>query len=138
MLDCTVRDRILKDLFEETIGDVQSFKQDLYVKPEEVREMQAGGMVIGGHSHQHKPLSSLSDKELESDLTTCHKTLTQNLRDQPLWPFSYPYGKRNSFNSSTIRWLKHLGFACAFSIEVGSNTSGADAFAIHRLDCKDM
>jgi peptidoglycan/xylan/chitin deacetylase (PgdA/CDA1 family) len=138
VLDFTVRDRILKDLFEEKIDDVQSFAQYLYVNAEEAREMQAGGMVIGGHSHQHKPLSSLSDKELQSDLTTCHETLIQNLRDQPLWPFSYPYGKRDSFNGDTSRWLKHFGFACSFSTEVGSNTSGTDAFAIRRFDCKDI
>jgi peptidoglycan/xylan/chitin deacetylase (PgdA/CDA1 family) len=138
VLDCSVRDRILKDLFEEKIGDVESFSQDLYVNAAEAREMQAGGMVVGGHSHQHKSLSSLSDKELESDLTTCHQSLREKLHDQPLWPFCYPYGKRDSFNGDTLRWLKHLGFACSFSTEVGSNTSGTDAFAIRRLDCKDI
>jgi hypothetical protein len=138
VLDFTVRDRILKDLFEEKIDNVRSFAQYLYVNAEEAREMQAGGMVIGGHSHQHKPLSSLPDKELESDLTTCHQSLKEKLHQQPLWPFCYPYGKRDSFNADTLRWLKHLGFACSFSTEVGPNTSGTDAFAIRRFDCKDI
>jgi peptidoglycan/xylan/chitin deacetylase (PgdA/CDA1 family) len=138
VLDFTVRDRILKDLFEEKIGNVQSFAQYLYVNAEEAREMQAGGMVIGGHSHQHKPLSSLSDKELESDLALCSKSIKEKLLPQPLLPFCYPYGNRDSFNSATLKWLKHHGFACSFSTEVGSNTPGTDAFAIRRFDCNDM
>jgi peptidoglycan/xylan/chitin deacetylase (PgdA/CDA1 family) len=138
VLDCAVRDRILKDLFEEKIGEAHSFARDLYLNAEEAKEMQAGGMIIGGHSHLHKPVSSLSDKELEFDLTTCHKILIQSLRGQPLWPFSYPYGKSDSFNKSTLTRLKDLGFACAFSTEVGSNASRTDAFAIRRVDCKDI
>jgi peptidoglycan/xylan/chitin deacetylase (PgdA/CDA1 family) len=138
VLDFTVRDRILKDLFEEKIDNVQSFARNLYLSAEEAREMQAGGMVVGGHSHQHKPLSSLSSQELESDLTTCHKSLCEKLHYQSLWPFCYPFGKRDSFNGDTSRWLKHLGFACSFSTEVGSNTFGTDAFAIRRFDCKDI
>jgi peptidoglycan/xylan/chitin deacetylase (PgdA/CDA1 family) len=138
VLDFTVRDRVLKDLFEEKIDDVESFAQQLYFSADQAREMQAGGMVMGGHSHQHKPLSSLSDKELEADLTICHKSLNENLRDQSLWPFCYPYGNRDSFNSGALRWLKNVGFACSFSTEAGSNAPGSDIFAIRRFDCNDI
>jgi peptidoglycan/xylan/chitin deacetylase (PgdA/CDA1 family) len=138
VLDFSVRNRILKDLFEKKIGDVQSFAQNLYLNVEEARKMQAGGMIIGGHSHQHKPLSSLSDKELESDLALCYESLKEKLLPQPLLPFCYPYGNRDSFNSAASKWLKHLGFACSFSTEVGSNIPGTDAFAIRRFDCNDM
>jgi peptidoglycan/xylan/chitin deacetylase (PgdA/CDA1 family) len=138
VLDFSVRDRILKDLFEEKIGDVQSFAQNLYLNVEEARKMQAGGMIIGGHSHQHKPLSSLSDIELETDLALCYKSLKEKLLPQPLLPFCYPYGNRDSFNSAASKWLKHLGFACSFSTEVGSNIPGTDTFAIRRFDCNDM
>jgi len=138
VLDGAVRDRVLKELFEEKIGDVESFAEDLYLNTAQAREMQEAGMIIGGHSHQHQPLSSLSAKELESDLTNCHQSLRENLHEQSLWPFCYPYGKCDSFNGDTSRWLKTLGFACSFSTEVGSNAAGSDAFAIRRLDCKDI
>jgi peptidoglycan/xylan/chitin deacetylase (PgdA/CDA1 family) len=137
-MDFRIRERILEDLFTDKIGDVQSFARDLYLNTQEARAMQAGGMVIGGHSHQHKPLSSLSDKELEADLSTCHKNLTEKLRPQSLWPFCYPYGSRASFNGAASNWLKHFGFVCSFCTEVGSNAPGTDAFAIRRFDCNDV
>jgi peptidoglycan/xylan/chitin deacetylase (PgdA/CDA1 family) len=138
LLNCDVRNQVLKDLFEETIGDVESFARELYLTASEAREMQREGMIVGGHSHRHRPLSALSEEELASDLHLCHRILTTNLAPQPLWPFCYPYGKQGSFNSSALTELKQLGFACSFSTEIGSNAPGADTFIIRRLDCKDI
>jgi hypothetical protein len=138
VLDCRLRDEILSDLFEEHIGNVESFACTLYLNPKEAREMQAAGMVIGGHSHHHKPLSSFSDKELESDLLACHELLTAHLYPQPLLPFCYPYGKKDSFTSNALRQLKQLGFACSFSTERGPNIPGTDRYALRRHDPKDM
>lgn len=138
VLDCRLRDQILKDLFEEKIDDVKCFAGTLYVNSEEARQMQAAGMIIGGHSHHHKPLSSLTDEELEWDLNTCHRFLTANLHSQEHWPFCYPYGKKDSFNSNILTQIEQLGFVCSFSTEVGSNVPGENLFALRRLDCKDV
>jgi peptidoglycan/xylan/chitin deacetylase (PgdA/CDA1 family) len=138
VLEPIVRDQILKDLFEQKIGAIESFAGSLYLNTNEAQEMQAVGMIIGGHSDQHKPLSSLSGNELESDLNVCSQILKANLRPQVLWPFCYPYGKKESFNPATLVELKRLGFACAFSTEVGSNIPGVDLFELSRLDCKDF
>jgi peptidoglycan/xylan/chitin deacetylase (PgdA/CDA1 family) len=138
MLDPNLRDHILEELFEEKIGPIESFANSLYLNSEEAKEMQGVGMVIGGHSHQHKLLSSLSDEELETDLMTCDRVLKASLCSQPLWPFCYPYGKRDSFNSTVTKQLKQLGFVCSFSTEVGTNGPMTDLFALGRLDCKDV
>jgi peptidoglycan/xylan/chitin deacetylase (PgdA/CDA1 family) len=137
VLDWAVRDEVVKTLFEEYIGDEKSFAQTLYLNWDEARQMQAAGMVIGGHSHQHKPLATLCDEALQRDLSTCQRLLGEHLRPQTLWPFSYPYGKQESFNNTAVRHLKRLGFSCAFSTEVGANSPGMDAFALRRLDCKE-
>ena len=84
--------------------------------------MQTVGMLIGGHSHQHKPLATLSDEELHWDLSTCQRLLTEHLQPQTYWPFCYPYGQKDSFSDLTVTQLKQLGFTCAFSTEVGGNT----------------
>jgi peptidoglycan/xylan/chitin deacetylase (PgdA/CDA1 family) len=137
VLDFSVRDRILKDLFEEKIDEVQSFAQYLYVNAEEARKMQAAGMIIGGHSHQHKPLAALADEELYSDLTTCWRLLLEHLQPQSFWPFCYPYGQKDSFNDTTIAALKQIGFACSFSTESGINPPAMDTFTLRRIDCND-
>ena len=138
VLEPRVRDQILKYLFEHKIGAIESFAADLYLNANEAQEMQAAGMIIGGHSHQHKPLSSLPAEELESDLETCQRLLAANLRRQSYWPFCYPYGKKATFNDATLEQLKRLGFVCSFSTEIGSNLPGEDLFALRRVDCKDI
>jgi len=138
LLDCDLRDRILEDLFVEKIGDIPSFANTLYLNSDEAREMQNAGMIVGGHSHWHKPLSSLSPEELGSDLATCLEVLAANLNPQTSWPFCYPYGKKDSFSSASSEQLKRFGFVCSFSTEVGSNVPGVDLFGLRRIDCKDV
>jgi peptidoglycan/xylan/chitin deacetylase (PgdA/CDA1 family) len=138
ILDWDIRDQIVKTLFEEHIGDEKSFSQTLYLSWEEARQMQTAGMLMGGHSHQHKPLATLSNAELHWDLSTCQELLTEHLHPQELWPFSYPYGKQDSFNDTAVRQLKRLGFSCSFGTEVGANLPRMDPFALRRIDCKDV
>jgi peptidoglycan/xylan/chitin deacetylase (PgdA/CDA1 family) len=137
VLDWRVRDQVLQTLFAEQIGGEEAFSRGLYFTWEEARQMQAAGMLIGGHSHQHRPLATLSPEELQWDLTTCQRLLVEHLHPQTLWPFCYPYGKQDSFNDATVQGLKELRFGCAFSTEVGTNRPGMNTFVLHRLDCKD-
>ena len=137
VLDWSLRDRVLRHLFEEEIGDAELFGRKLYLSTREAKQMQAEGMIIGGHSHQHKPLATLPDEELCSDLSTCRRLLVEHLLPQSFWPFCYPYGQKDSFNDTTIATLKQLGFACSFCTESGINLPGMDSFALRRMDCND-
>jgi hypothetical protein len=137
VVDAQVRDQVLHSLFEEKIDTEDAFSQALYFDWEEAKQMQAAGMIIGGHSHQHRPLATLSVEELQWDLRTCQRLLGDHVRPQALWPFCYPYGKTNSFNAAAMSQLEKLQFACAFSSDVGTNRPGSNIFALHRLDCKD-
>jgi peptidoglycan/xylan/chitin deacetylase (PgdA/CDA1 family) len=138
IIDRTVRDKVLKDIFQEIISDEDSFSQSLYFNWQEAQDMQSAGMLIGGHSHEHNSLASLSDDDVELDLRTCQRLLSENLLAQSIWPFSYPYGKKDSFSEAAIRQLKRFGFVCSFSTEVGVNSSQTDRFNLRRLDCKDV
>lgn len=137
-LDTQTRDRVVKELFAEYLGDEAAFSRDLYFNWNEARRMQEAGMVLGGHSHRHVSLSGLTDEEQTEDLTRCRQLLTTNLLPQRSWPFSYPYGKQSSFNQTTVRQLQQLRFDCAFSTEVGDNAPGTNRFIIRRIDCKDV
>lgn len=133
-----LRDRIVGELFAEYLGDEAVFARELYLTWAQARQMQEAGMLIGGHSHRHLPLARLSDDEQAGDLHTCLQLLQQRLKPQSWWPFSYPYGKRDSFNQITMTQLKRSGFTCAFATEVGANNVGADVFAVRRVDGKDV
>jgi peptidoglycan/xylan/chitin deacetylase (PgdA/CDA1 family) len=137
VLDPATRDSIVRSMFEEHLGDESAFSRTLYVSWEEARAMQREGMIMGGHSHNHIPLSTLSPSALTSDLGTSTSLLKERLLPQPLWPFAYPYGSKPSFNASVIREVKAVGYDCAFSTFVGANSSGTDAFVLKRVDCID-
>jgi len=132
------RDAIVQKLFEEWIGEEAAFAADLYLSWGEAREMQRAGMIMGGHSHTHRPLARLGNSELEADLGLCWKLMQANLDSQDLWPFSYPYGKADSFDERVIQKLRELGFCGSLCTEKGLNVPGVDLFAIHRVDCKQI
>jgi len=137
VLTAEVRDQVVYSLFTDYIAAEASFAPSWYLSWDEARAMQDAGMVLGGHSHQHRPLAALSAADLAWDVRTCQQLVRANLRPQAGWPFSYPYGKADTFNTQTITHLRALGVTCAFCTEVGSNAPGSDRFAIRRIDCKD-
>jgi peptidoglycan/xylan/chitin deacetylase (PgdA/CDA1 family) len=133
-----IRDAAVKKLFVQCLGNEEAFSKELYLSWAEAREMQKTGMSIGGHTDTHRPLSTLDDAELERDLTRCWQLSQKHLHPQQYWPFSYPYGKSNSFNGKVISQLRRLGFHLSLCTEKGLNLPGVDLFAIRRLDCKDI
>lgn len=137
LLDACLRDEIVRDLFASYIGPEEEFSRELYLGWEDARSMQAAGMVLGGHSHRHRPLSSLSADELRTDLGNCRALLADRLCAQPLWPFCFPFGKHSSFNRAAVNELARLGFACGFTTAPGPNALGAGRFVLRRVDCKN-
>jgi peptidoglycan/xylan/chitin deacetylase (PgdA/CDA1 family) len=99
--------------------------------------MQEQGMRLGGHTHRHEPLASLSPDQQRADLSECARLLSQRLASKRPVPFSYPYGKSDSFTAQTQQILCELGFACGFSTEVGDNVPGDNPLALRRVDTKD-
>ncbi|HEY6989018.1 MAG TPA: polysaccharide deacetylase family protein [Bryobacteraceae bacterium] len=129
-------DAVVREMFKYYIGSEHDFARELYVSWEEARAMQAAGMRIGGHTHRHRPLASLSAEDWQSDLEISTALLHRHLAPEQLWPFCYPYGKRASFPEEAPGWLKELGYACAFTTEKGPNRPGEAPFLLRRADCK--
>lgn len=130
------RDRAVSALFQRYFGREDEFSRTFYLSWTGARAMQSAGMKIGGHTHLHRPLSSLAAPELFADLDQCRRLLHSRLRPQPYWPFSYPYGKLASFTPESVSMLRKLGFHCGCTTEEGANQPGTDPFLLRRVDCK--
>jgi peptidoglycan/xylan/chitin deacetylase (PgdA/CDA1 family) len=135
-MDPDLRNRVVSELFTEHISEERPFAESLYLDWADVKQMQKSGMSIGGNTHQHRPLAKLTARELSWDLETCQRLLFQNLMPQSVWPFSYSYGKRDSFHIRAVRMLQQLGFRCAFSTESGDNRRGSDLYTVCRTEGK--
>jgi peptidoglycan/xylan/chitin deacetylase (PgdA/CDA1 family) len=138
VLQPRIRDLAVKTLFQKYLGEEEAFGRELYLNWSEAREMQRAGMIIGGHSHEHRPLATLRYPELCRDLTRNWDLIQKNLEPQNIWPFSYPYGKADSFNRNTVEILRQLGYRLSLCTEPGNNLPGIDMFAVRRVDCKDI
>ena len=133
-----IRDEVLKIVFEEELGNEQKFASDLYLNWKQIRNMQNNDMVIGGHGHTHVVLSQLSEENQKYEIFNCASLLKSRLSEQDFWPFSFPYGKADTYDDKTIELLKKAQFDCSYSTSVGSTLSGENHYSIKRLDPKDV
>jgi peptidoglycan/xylan/chitin deacetylase (PgdA/CDA1 family) len=127
--------RILDGLFAEHVCEERAFASDFYLTWDDARQMQAAGMVMGGHSHQHLSLTGLSQDELWCDLTRCVEIMRARLGAQLAWPFSYPFGAHDDL---IVEHIRQLGFDCAFTTVQGPNAVDTGLFRIRRVDPKDV
>jgi len=79
-----------------------------------LREMQAAGMTVAGHTVTHPILARTSSERQRDEILECGSRLAEEM-GEPMRYFSYPVGKPNSFNSVTQKCLREAGVRYAFS-----------------------
>jgi peptidoglycan/xylan/chitin deacetylase (PgdA/CDA1 family) len=129
-----LRDQVFASLFAEHFGDEQAFARDLYMSWDETRAIQRAGHTIGGHSHDHVALGTVTADRARTEITTCRQRLAERLDPQPSWPFAYPYG---SYDEASREETECAGFACAFTTRDGDDAAGVDLFTLRRTDAND-
>ena len=79
--------------------------KEFYLSRDDIIDIDRKGMIIGGHSHSHKLLSSLSfkdqNKEIERNIHYLSKILKKKIDF-----FASPWGNKKSYNVNTIKILK--------------------------------
>jgi peptidoglycan-N-acetylglucosamine deacetylase len=79
--------------------------------PDIIKEMSADGNIIGNHSYSHPRLNTLSDDEIETELTKTSNLIYKTIKKSPVL-FRPPYGSQsrrsirtvNNFGFTTITW----------------------------------
>ena len=79
------------------------------VNPEELRELRAAGVEIGGHSATHADLSTLPYDAALDELARGKRELEEVL-GEPVEVAAYPYGRANQ---DTVRAGRNAGFRAA-------------------------
>ncbi len=102
-----------------------------YLDWDEARQMVAGGMAIGGHTHSHCMLSKLDPEEQRKELTQSQSTIAAQLGIE-VNALAYPYGPAYAFTDQTQRIANESGYRAAFSYHGGFNQKGS----IDRYDVK--
>lgn len=91
--------------------------------------MQREGWRFHGHSRNHCDLTTLSETELDEQVSGCREDLVA-LGLNPRF-FAYPYGRFGEREASAVR---SAGYEAAFSVQPGFNRQDVDRMRIRRLD----
>ncbi len=106
---------------------------DLWMTWDMIREMQAGGMHIGGHTVTHPMLSNVSHEQQEREIIGCADRIYDET-GQRMVCFSYPDGGRGQVSPETRQYLAQAGVKFAFSYYGGFRTSRDwDPYDIRRV-----
>ena len=95
---------------------------------EELRELQAAGVTVGGHTVSHAVLPLLSAAEARREVEGCREAIREGLGRQPR-AFAYP----NGYHTAAVRRLvAAAGFEGAVTTEDRENVRGGDPFRLQR------
>ncbi|MFF6878800.1 MULTISPECIES: polysaccharide deacetylase family protein [unclassified Streptomyces] len=96
---------------------------------DQVRELAAGGVEIGGHSHTHPQLDQVSDATLRFELIHCKEIVSDQLGTVPA-SFAYPYG----YSSRRVRQaVRETGYAQALAVGNGLARRAQGPYALRRV-----
>lgn len=91
-----------------------------YCRREQLRELAAAGMEIGGHGHTHRFLADLDDADLDDELARSRGALSDIL-GQEVVQMSFPGGRTSP---RALRAAREAGFSVLHGSRVGSLQPG--------------
>ena len=107
---------------------------DLMMTTDQLKQLHASGMEIGGHTVSHPILSSLTTQQVEQEISDGAEQLSALLDGANIRYFAYPNGKpEQDFTNEHANIVKQLGFEGAVSTHCSSATAGSDLYQLPRF-----
>jgi peptidoglycan/xylan/chitin deacetylase (PgdA/CDA1 family) len=131
---------VLNELTERVEHDPVAVS-DFYMTQDELNEMHANGMVIGGHTVTHPVLSKLSPESQRTQITESFEYLDNAVEGLSERTFCYPYGNSYSFTENTVSILDDLDCEWCFKVksaDITTNDITTRSQALPRYDCTDF
>jgi len=104
---------------------------------EMIKEMKKEGMDFGSHTHFHPILSKIPLFQAKGDIHKS-KIILENILEEEINLFAYPFGQLNTFNNNIISILKEEGFQLSCSTIWGSNNKHTNPFMLRRIRIDPM
>lgn len=114
---------------------LRDINKQLYMQKEHIRELVIAGHEIGNHGHTHQAFSSLSEKELLTEMSQS-KEIIKNIIGIEKQVFAYPYGGLNSYNDFTNDFIIKNNFSCCCTNTGFTNDN--TSFLLHRTDINTL
>jgi peptidoglycan/xylan/chitin deacetylase (PgdA/CDA1 family) len=99
---------------------------------EELQQLASSDWVtIGAHTVTHSRLSALSEEQQREEIFTSRSQL-ETLLGRPVTTFSYPYGRKDDYNHTSINLCREAGFVRAAANFYGLNYRWTDPMQVPR------
>lgn len=110
-----------------------SDKSNLMMTREQITQLNSCGMEIGGHTHSHPILSSLTEAEAEADIAR-GKIELESLLGKAVDVFAYPNGNtKRDLTDRDVNILGRLGYRAAATTDHGLASSNTNPYLIPRF-----
>jgi peptidoglycan/xylan/chitin deacetylase (PgdA/CDA1 family) len=130
--------RFMRELAEQAEGENPPGTERRFLDWVEAREMIAGGMAIGSHTHSHHILSQLEPQQQFEELVQSRAILKEQLGNE-VDVLAYPVGARSCFTMDTQKAARDAGYRAAFSFYGGTNFQGkTSAYDVQRVAVDDQ
>jgi peptidoglycan/xylan/chitin deacetylase (PgdA/CDA1 family) len=125
------RDRVCEAILCEAGGDPKKIVDQIYLSPQELKELDGAGVEIGGHTVSHPILARCADGEVEREIVDGRRRLESWL-GHPIRTFAYPWGRKWDYDARAVKVLESERFVAGLSMDPGSNVAGADPLQLRR------
>ena len=99
---------------------------------QQVRDMMAGGVGVGFHSHHHRNLGRMSELDIASDASEGISIFGKHLGEAPKY-FAFPFGHYGSYPNAAIDILTARGIKMFFTTELGRTPLGQGGELFSRI-----
>lgn len=107
--------------------------RNLMMSTSQLRELQAAGMGIGGHTVRHPILARCNDDDAWREITEGARRIHELLGKRPEL-FAYPNGRPQAdYGPQHVRMVREAGFRAAFTTSPGAARRGDDPFQLPRF-----
>ena len=120
----------LRDLLDNDDKRLSMFQT---VTSGQANELSRRGVELGGHTHSHTILSSMTLEDVREEIRINKDKLT-SITNQPCVLFAYPNGGQEDFNRSHKDILRQSGFKAAFSLTLKRSAFTKDPMDISRIN----
>jgi peptidoglycan/xylan/chitin deacetylase (PgdA/CDA1 family) len=108
-------------------------RADLMLTQQQLRELPAMGMELGGHTLTHPILKLATDAAAAREIAGCGEQLKGWTGTAPT-VFAYPDGRPGkAYGERDVELVKHAGYAVAVTTGAGAAQRGADIFQLPRF-----
>ncbi len=121
----------LSELLEADLPDQDAQSAEIMTW-EQVREMRAGGMEFGSHTHTHRVLTTLEPMEIREELLLSKLLMEQGLGEEVL-SISYPVGETKLVPDGIGEVCRECGYRIGYTTNSGVNSwDSLQTFSIKR------